>query len=83
MHALGGAKGAAVEDPPRKPVPKVAFGSNRDLDKYSHGGPSKLAQQGASVMGAAGSNRGGDTVSSVMLAVLFFTHVFDLIKWIL
>jgi hypothetical protein len=55
MHALGASKRQEPDEPPRKAV-KVAFGSNRDLDKNNTGAGSRLAQQGAK---AVAGGRGG------------------------
>ena len=49
MHAMGGSKAYQNEDGGVKKAVKVAFGSNRNLDKNNTGG-SKLAQQGAAVV---------------------------------
>lgn len=50
MHAMGGSKAYQNDDGGVKKAVKVAFGSNRNLDKNNAGAASKLAQQGAAVV---------------------------------
>ena len=51
MHAMGGSKAYQNDDGGAKKAVKVAFGSNRNLDKNNNvGAGSKLAQQGAAVV---------------------------------
>lgn len=56
MHAIGGSKGYVDEAGQPKKAVKVAFGSNRNLDKNNAGGSNRLAQQGASVLNSAHGN---------------------------
>ena len=59
MHAIGGSKGYTDDAGQPKKAVKVAFGSNRNLDKNNAGASNRLAQQGASVLNSAhGNNKG-------------------------
>jgi hypothetical protein len=69
MHALGASKRQEAEDPPRKGV-KIAFGSNRDLDKNSTGQPSRLAQQGAKAVSGGRGGGAADAVSGFLSPVI-------------
>eukprot|EP01032_Pedospumella_encystans_P009146 gene9146-10795_t len=65
MHAIGGSKGYTDDAGQPKKAVKVAFGSNRNLDKNNAGASNRLAQQGASVLNSAhGNNKGKVGINS-------------------